>query len=537
MTSLISISLAQLNFMLGDIVGNCQKIITSAQQAQSEGIDIIVFPELSLSAYPPEDLLLRNDFIQVIEQQFELLCAAIGDIYVVVGHPTCENNQLYNSASVIHNGKCIARYHKQCLPNYGVFDEARYFQAGQQSTILEIKGKRFALAICEDLWQAEIVNDIVKCKADAILSLNASPFHYQKFSLRQQILEQRARQSQLPIFYSNLVGGQDELVFDGASMVIDKHGHTVGQAAFFEECLYTCQLDINNTIKTTQYVEQQSPSREALLYQALILGTRDYTHKNRFKGVILGLSGGIDSALVLSIAVDALGADRVEAVMMPSRYTAQISQLDAEQQAKTLGVRYSVIPIESVYQAFLSTLAEEFQGHDTDTTEENIQARCRGIILMAISNKMGKLVLTTGNKSEMSVGYATLYGDMAGGFAVIKDVPKTLVYQLANYRNQISPVIPTRVISRPPSAELAEDQCDQDSLPPYEILDAILQAFIERDESIEEIVANGYQRDIVTKTIQMVKRNEYKRRQAPPGIRITPRAFGKDRRYPITSGF
>ena len=502
-------------------------------EAVKNNADIIVLPELAVTSYPPEDLLLRDDFMLAAEQTLATICQHVSETYLIIGHPARQHSQLFNAASVIHDGKIIATYHKQCLPNYGVFDEKRYFSADTDTCIVEMKNKKFALTICEDLWQPEPALQAKKLGAEAIISLNASPFDYGKASQRQELLRQRVIETGLPIFYVNLVGGQDELVFDGGSMVLNNQAEVVAKAEYFSEA----SLNITWNNEFTPQSLTTDPTIESLLYQALVTGTRDYIEKNGFNGALLGLSGGIDSALVLAIAADAIGADRVHAIMMPSQYTADMSLQDAEQEVKALGVKYSIIEIKPLYDSFMTALADEFQGKAADTTEENLQARCRGVINMAVSNKTGNIVLTTGNKSEMAVGYATLYGDMAGGFSVIKDVPKTLVYQLARYRNSISPVIPERVITRPPSAELAPDQKDEDSLPPYEVLDPILQRFIEQDESMDDIVAAGFERDTVDRIIRLVKINEYKRRQAAPGIKITPRAFGRERRYPITSKF
>ncbi len=535
---MLNVTLAQINVHTGSITANSEKIISTIQQAKTQQqTNLIIFPELVLCGYPPEDLLLRNDFIQQIQEALEKIIQHCEDIYVILGFPEKTNAGIYNAAGVIHNKKLIAKYYKQCLPNYSVFDEKRYFIAGHEPCIVEIDGIKFALTICEDLWQPEPIAQAKTAGAEIVISINASPFDYEKPQQRYEILRARQKETGLPIMYVHLVGGQDEFVFDGGSFALNKRGERIVQANYFTEDLLPLSINKHAEFLHDEAISTQFPTIEQLVYQALVLAVRDYTLKNKFPGVLLGLSGGIDSALTLAIAVDALGADKVHAVMMPSRYTSEISLDGAAEQAKNLEVEYSIITIERPFTAFLDLLHEEFSGLPPDTTEENIQARCRGIILMAISNKNGRLVLTAGNKSEMSVGYATLYGDMAGGFAVLKDVAKTLVYRLAKYRNSINPIIPNIVIERPPSAELSSDQVDEDSLPPYSILDEILQRYVEMDESIETIIKAGFDREMVTKVIKMVKQSEYKRRQAPPGPRISPRAYGRDRRYPITSGF
>ncbi|MGZ8161484.1 MAG: NAD+ synthase [Methylobacter sp.] len=531
----LKIALAQINFLVGDIAANVDNIIKTAIHARDElGADIVVFPELTITGYPAEDLLLRTDFITAANNAVYQLADRVTGIALVVGFPEYEDGKLYNGAIVLHQGVILARYHKQALPNYGVFDEQRYFSAGDKPCVFEFNGIFIGLTICEDVWQKGIIEATKQAGAELLLTINASPFHSGKIHQREAIVCQQVKAAQIPLVYVNQVGGQDELIFDGASFIADQQGSIVFRAAEFEEQVSVVEFDGNKPIKSICAPLYNEISSE---YQALVLGIKDYVRKNGFQGAILGLSGGIDSALVLALAVDALGHDKVEAVLMPSRYTQDMSLEDAMLEAKALGVRHHVIPIEPAANAFTGMLAEIFAGAAKDTTEENIQARCRGIVLMAISNKQGKLLLTTGNKSEMSVGYATLYGDMAGGFAPIKDVPKLLVYRLARYRNSLSEVIPERVIIRPPSAELAPDQVDQDSLPPYEVLDPILERYVELDQSAEEIIAAGFKREDVARAITLVDRNEYKRRQSPPGIRITPRAFGRDRRYPITSGY
>jgi len=528
----LKIMLAQINVLLGDIEGNTQKIITIAQQALQQHCDMVVFPELALTGYPPEDLLLRDELHQRVEQAITKLCKNNSDVMMIVGHPHAADGEIYNAASVISQGKIIAQYFKQHLPNYSVFDEKRYFQAGDKPCVIDCKGQRIGITICEDLWQPGPLSQAVAAGAESIVCLNASPFHINKLDERIAVL--RARQvdeRHVPILYLNCVGGQDELVFDGHSFVLDGQGKLCQLAPAYEESLEVVELPLSK--KTIA----KPLSEAASLYQALVLGTRDYIVKNNFTNALVGLSGGIDSALSLAIAADAIGAEHIQAVYMPSRYSAAISGQAARQMANSLGINYTEIPIEDVFNSFLSSLKNEFAGLAADVTEENIQSRCRGTLLMALSNKTGRLLLTTGNKSEMAVGYATLYGDMAGGFAILKDVLKTKVYELARYRNQLEAVIPQIVLDRPPSAELAEAQTDQDSLPAYDILDPIIMRYVEDDESIDAIVQAGFDRKIVERVVQMIHRNEFKRRQAAPGVRITARAFGRDWRYPITQGF
>jgi len=536
----LQVIIAQLDFLVGDIDGNSVQILQAAQRARDEfKADLIVFPELTLTGYPPEDLLLRPSLQVRVEKALQKLCAGLPrDLYVLLGYPRRVNGALFNAAGLIHDGKLIAEYHKQELPNFQVFDEKRYFQAGSQPCVVDILGTRMAITVCEDIWHPGPIAQAKAAGAELMLNINASPFHLQKDKERAVLLRQRALEGGMPILYANLVGGQDELVFDGSSVVVDAQGELRFRAPSFAEDLYTVRFQRENgrlVPQTSTVTPDQTV--EASAYNALVLGVRDYVNNNGFKGAVLGLSGGIDSALTLAVAVDALGADRVEAVMMPFRYTAQMSQDDAKAEADILGVSYKVRPIEAMYNAFMQTLEPDFVGTPRDTTEENLQARCRGVLLMALSNKKRYIVLTTGNKSEMAVGYATLYGDMAGGFDVLKDVPKTLVFRLSEYRNSLSPdnpPIPQRVIDRPPSAELAPDQKDEDSLPPYPVLDAILERYVERDFSLDAIVADGFERETVQRVIRMVDLNEYKRRQAAVGVRVTSRGFGRDRRYPIT---
>lgn len=531
------IAIAQVNFKVGDISGNTGLIITHALNAHDAfDCDVIVFPELAICGYPPEDLLLRPGFHKSIEEALKQISGAVPGIKIITGAPLRSDGKLFNACLLLDsNGACIT-YHKQLLPNYGVFDEKRYFTAGNSACVFDLGGMPTALSICEDIWDDAVCRQAAKAGARLMININASPFHVDKISLRKQILRKRVEESSLPIIYVNMVGGQDELVFDGGSMAIDRQGHIAFQAPQFEEGLYIVEFS-NGIFSVSGSDTQTSLSREESVYRALVLGVRDYVRKNGFKGALIGLSGGIDSALTLCIAVDALGKDNVAAVLMPSRYTSAMSIEDARMIARTLEVPLQTLSIEPPFTAFTGVLQPVFAGLPLDTTEENIQARCRGVLLMAISNKTGKLVLTTGNKSEMAVGYATLYGDMAGGFAPLKDISKTLVYQLCRWRNQPSPVIPQRIIDRPPTAELRENQLDQDMLPPYEILDPILERYIEQDQSPDQIIAAGFDRDTVKRVVSLVDRNEYKRRQAAPGVRITQRAFGRDRRYPITSGY
>ncbi len=534
----LRIAIAQQNFLVGDVEANTSKVITLAEKARDTlNADLVLFPELCLTGYPPEDLLLRPGLHKRVQTGIDRLKVVEG-IALVVGYPQVEQGVTFNAAGFIYEGEIQASYYKQQLPNHSVFDEKRYFQVGDQVAVVEFRGIKLALSICEDLWHAGVMAQSAAAGAQVMLSLNASPFHAGKYSEREAMMRARVNESAMPIIYCNLIGGQDELVFDGQSFVMGADGELMQRAPAYEEGLYPVDIELKETQVSVKAAPCAEPlSLEASIYGAIVLGVRDYIHKNGFDGVAIGLSGGVDSALVLAIACDAIGADKVEGVRMPSRYTADMSLEDAALEAEALGAKCGTIAIEPAFQAFLDLLSDDFRGLPTDTTEENIQARCRGIILMAISNKKRKIVLTTGNKSEMAVGYCTLYGDMAGGFAPIKDLPKTMVYRLCDYRNSISPVIPQRVLDRPPSAELAPDQKDEDSLPPYEILDAILEMYVEQDRCAEDIIAAGYSEDDVSRAIYLVKLNEYKRRQAPPGVRITRRAFGRDRRYPIVSGY
>jgi len=528
----LALLMAQINPTVGAINENTKKIIDIIQE-HKDNHDVIVFPELALTGYPPEDLLFREDFFNSINKALELIKSSASDCFVIVGHPSIENGQRFNSASIFANHQRVHLYHKQHLPNDGVFDEQRYFNQGPTNPcIFTLKHYRFGLCICEDLWQPGPVERLLAENVDVIISINASPFDVTKYNLREGVLRNHAQQG-VAFVYVNLVGGQDELVFDGQSFAMDKTAQVCARAPAFKEALHAIFFTDNHL----QSHITPLLSKEALIYNALVLGLKDYVEKNNFKEVLLGLSGGIDSALTLSIAVDALGASRVHAVMMPSRYTADMSEEDAHQQAVAMKVQYTTLPIEPTFNVLLNTLAPMFKGMAPDATEENLQARIRGVLLMALSNKHGGLLLTTSNKSETAVGYTTLYGDMAGGFAVLKDVLKTTVYALANYRNTLSPTIPERVLTRPPTAELANNQTDQDSLPSYDILDAIIGYYMEDHESADAIIKKGYNAQDVNSVITLIKRNEYKRRQAPIGIKISTRAFGRDWRYPITSKF
>ncbi len=533
------IALAQLDLTVGDAAGNVQRVRAAATRAREAGADVVLLPELALAGYPPEDLLFHLGFRRHIEAGLvELARAEAGGPDLVVGFPEYAGGGIYNSAAWLRGGATIARHRKQLLPNYRVFDEKRYFLPGDQPTLVDFAGTRVAVLICEDVWEPGPARLARAAGARAVFVLNASPFELNKQAQREDIVRARVRETGIPFVYVNLVGGQDELVFDGQSFAMDADGHVVLRLPAFEESSGVLEAEVaDGRIRLLPGKVAPIPGEAESAYGAIVLGIRDYVDKHRFPGVVIGLSGGIDSALVLALAVDALGAQRVQAVMMPSRYTSDMSLDDAALMASMLGVRYSVIPIEGMFESTLAALKDEFAGAAADATEENIQARCRGMLLMAISNKTGRMVLTTGNKSEMSVGYATLYGDMAGGFAPIKDCSKQLVYRLSRWRNSQSLVIPERIIERPPSAELRADQKDTDSLPPYEILDPILEAFVEDDLHVDDIVARGFERETVVRVLEMVKRNEYKRRQAPPGVRISRRAFGRDWRYPITSGY
>ncbi len=553
MADKLHFALAQHDFSVGAVAANAARVGELIAQARSEGASLVAFPELALSGYPPEDLLLRPSFLAACDEELAALASSTHGIAAVVGHPSSEGD-VFNAASVLRAGQveCIAR--KQVLPNYGVFDEKRYFRPGHASLVVVVEGVSVGLLICEDVWQPEPAAQAAAAGAELIVVINASPWDAAKQAGREAVLQARARETGCAIAYVNLIGGQDEVVYDGGSMLVNGDGTIAARAPAFVEALLQVTFDPSTRrLSADGWPQVTDDVPEATLYAALVRGTRDYIDKNGFEGVLLGLSGGIDSALTLALAVDALGADRVTAVMMPTRYTSQRSLDGARVQAEQLGVDYHVISIEATYQSFVDALTPAFAGKGPDTTEENLQSRTRGVMLMALSNKHGRLLLATGNKSEMAVGYATLYGDMCGAYAPLKDVYKTLVYRLSRWRNDagagsgprqgmpfgagaLAP-IPEDVITRPPSAELREDQTDQDSLPPYDELDAILERFIEREQSQADIVADGFDADTVRRVVRLVLLNEFKRRQSAPGPRVTTRAFGRDRRYPITSGW
>ena len=535
------VAIAQVDLCVGDIDGNTELVLEYISRARdSAGADTIIFPELALTGYPPEDLLLRPHFHVQVEQALQRVMRGSQGISVILGYPTQKETRLYNSCSLIRDGEIITTYHKRNLPNYGVFDEKRYFTEGEELNLVETPDLKVALSVCEDLWTEDHASEAAGAGAQLLININASPYHTDKSSVREELLKRRAVDHNIAIIYVNLVGGQDELVFDGGSLVIDCRGEFVFKAPQFEQGLYLVELGRGAAGAITMEAKSvQCPPLDFAesVYRALVLGVKDYVSKNGFKGAVIGLSGGIDSALTLAIAVDALGPENVEVLLLPSRYTAAMSNEDAQEMADKLGVSCHTVNIEKPFSAFAEILSPLFRDLPMDTTEENIQARCRGLLLMAVSNKTGRLVLTTGNKSEMAVGYATLYGDMAGGFAPLKDVPKILVYKLSRWRNRTGEIIPQRIIDRPPSAELRFDQKDEDSLPGYDVLDPILEKYIELDHTPGEIIDAGYDRDTVYQVIRLVDKNEYKRRQAAPGVRITERAFGRDRRYPITSRY
>jgi NAD+ synthase (glutamine-hydrolysing) len=553
----LQLCIAQLNFVVGDMTGNARKIIDAAHQAYAQGARVLVTPELAICGYAAEDLLLRPAFIDACDDALKIVAcelAGLKGMHVVLGHPegggiqskSVAITQRFNKASVLCEGQVVATYAKQELPNYQVFDERRYFTPGHQPCVFEVAGFKLGLLICEDAWFEAPAQKAREAGAQALLVLNASPFHVGKGLEREVQMSQRVNDCQLPLVYAHLVGGQDEVIFEGRSFAINADAQVVARAPAFQECLHYIDIESLGPTQGVRLSGREIAPESAWeedLWHALVLGIRDYLGKNGFPGAILGLSGGIDSALVLALAVDAIGADKIHAVMMPSPYTADISWLDARDMVKRLNVRYDEISIAQLFEGFKLALSDQFKGLAEDTTEENIQARVRGTLLMALSNKTGAIVLTTGNKSEMATGYCTLYGDMAGGFAVIKDVVKTQVFHLATWRNQHDPYgtganpIPERIITRPPSAELRADQKDQDSLPPYEVLDAIVQRYMENDEGIHALEADGFDRADVEKVTRLIKLNEYKRRQSPVGIRVTHRSFGKDWRYPITNRF
>jgi NAD+ synthase (glutamine-hydrolysing) len=529
--------MAQLNLVVGDVEGNTSRIIAAADRAREDfGADVVMTPELAVSGYPPEDLLFHSGLRTQVARSIERLKSDVRGITLVAGYPEYTGDWIFNSAIVMRDGEVLANHRKACLPNYRVFDEKRYFTPGSLPTVLDLNGIRAGILVCEDVWEPGPAAQARGAGAEVLLVINASPYEVNKQLHRERdVVRRRVAETGVPLLFVNLIGGQDELVFDGNSFVMDARGEVTMRAPAFKEDLYAVDLEVDADGGVTPRPGGIAPlqGEEESVYGALVQGTRDYVNKHRFPGVVLGLSGGVDSALTLCVAVDALGSDRVHSVAMPSRYTSQMSKDDAALQASWLKVKHSVISIEGMFEATLRALKDEFAGRSTDTAEENIQSRCRGVLLMGISNKTGRMLLTTGNKSEMAVGYATLYGDMAGGFAPIKDCSKLLVYRLAAWRTAQSQVIPRRVIERPPSAELRPEQKDTDSLPPYDVLDA----FIEEDLSVDQIAARGFDRATVGRILDLVRRNEYKRRQAPPGVRVSGRAFGRDWRYPITNGY
>ena len=534
---MLRVAVAQFNATVGDLAGNVERIAHCAAAAKARGAHVLLTPELALCGYPPEDLLLRPDFYRACDRALDELAARVDGIALVVGYPEDVGGRRHNAAVVLENGRRTAVYRKNRLPNYEVFDEKRYFEAGSAPCVATFNGVRCGINICADIWEPGAAEAAAEAGAQLLLVLNASPCHLEKHAMRAEVLGERIAATGIPAIYCNLVGGQDELVFDGASFALDAHRRISMRLPQFAEALGIVDY-AGGALRSDDHAPELSLEAEA--YGALVLGVRDYIGKCGFKGAIIGLSGGIDSALTLCVAVDALGADKVHAVMMPSPYTAQMSLDDSREMIRQLGCRYDEIPIAAAMDTYAAMLDPLFAGLPMDTTEENIQARIRGNLLMALSNKSGALVLTTGNKSEMAVGYCTLYGDMAGGFAVIKDVYKTLVYRLSRYRNSLcagEPVIPENIIVRPPSAELKPGQTDQDSLPPYEVLDAIVRAYMEEDRSPREIIADGLPEADVRRVVRLLRIAEYKRRQAPVGIRITPRGFGKDWRYPITNRY
>ena len=535
----ISVGIIQENPIVGDIEGNLNLAISAIEDLSSNGSpDIFLFSEMFITGYPPEDLILRDDLLKYAYDAVKKLSEVKPESFVVIGYPKKEGDLIYNCAGVLRNHSIITEYKKQELPNYEVFDEKRYFEPGSSPGIFEVSGLRVALSVCEDIWHEKVIKQAYDNKADLILNINASPYHLKKIENRKELLINHSSKYSLPIVYANQIGGQDELVFDGTSMAIDGRGKQVIQLAKFKKDLKTIIFEDKEGCLEA-HSEMIIPDDNELeeVYQALVVGARDYIEKNKFPGAIIGSSGGIDSALTAAIAADAIGADKVRTFMMPFEYTSDMSIEDAAELANNLGIKHSTIPIGQIYDSFSCSLQDEFSGKEKDITEENLQSRCRGVILMALSNKSGDLVLTTGNKSETAVGYSTLYGDTAGGFCVLKDVPKTMVYELSKYRNTISKVIPERIIERPPSAELAPDQKDSDSLPDYDILDKIIELYVEQDKSKEEIANIGVDKKIVDRVIRLIDLSEYKRRQAPLGVKITSRGFGKDRRYPITNKF
>ncbi len=540
----IRLAQAQVNSVVGDLLFNTEKIISYIKRAEGEGADIVTFPELVVTGYPPEDLLFKTHFIQRNMDALNSITKSVKNIIAIVGFVDKKKGNIYNAAAIIHNKKIRAIYHKMLLPNYSVFDEMRYFKSGEKPSVFNVNNILFGVNICEDAWHIKGPTTRQASRgAQIILTINSSPYHIGKIEERERIIQKNAKENRVFISYTNMVGGQDELVFDGRSMLVDRSGHVIARAKAFEEDLLISDIAFGPVKNRKRPIAASAKKISPLIketeevYQALLLGLKDYVSKNGFKKVAIGLSGGIDSALVAALAVDALGKENVTGLFMPSRYSSQKSADDAKDLALNLGIRYEVLSIESSFKAYLASLRQLFKGLESNIAEENLQARIRGNILMALSNKFGWLILTTGNKSEMSTGYATLYGDMAGGFAVIKDVPKTLVYRLSIYRNSISKVIPLSILTKEPTAELKPDQKDSDTLPAYEKLDPILKSYVEDDHDIKKMVSSGFKSSDVLKVVAMVDRSEYKRRQSPPGIRITPKAFGKDRRMPITNKF
>ena len=536
----ISIGIVQENPIVGDIEGNLQLAINAIDKLSKQSSpDIFVFTEMFITGYPPEDLILRDDLLDASYEAVEKLCEVKPESFIVIGYPKKEGDSIFNCAGVLRNKSVITEYKKQELPNYEVFDEKRYFQSGKGPGIFEVNGLRVGLSVCEDIWHENVIKQLHEKETDLILNINASPFHLDKIKERKVLISGHAINYSLPIVYANQVGGQDELVFDGTSMAMDGEGQQILQLEKFKEDYKIVNFTSDQEGKLSSEKREEIPEDKELeeVYKALVLGAKDYIQKNNFPGVLIGSSGGIDSALTAAIAADAIGPEKVRTFMLPFKFTSDMSVEDSEKLAVNLGIKHSVIPIGDIYESFADSLEDEFSGLEPDITEENLQSRCRGVILMALSNKSGELVLTTGNKSETAVGYSTLYGDTAGGFGVLKDVPKTLVYELSRYRNTISHVIPDRIIDRPPSAELAPDQQDSDSLPDYAILDKIIELYVEQDKSKVEIEESGIDKSMVDRVIRLIDLSEYKRRQAPLGVKITSRGFGKDRRYPITNKF
>ena len=536
----ISIGIVQENPIVGDIEGNLQLAINAIDKLSKQSSpDIFLFTEMFITGYPPEDLILRDDLLDASYEAVEKLCEVKPESFIVIGYPKKEGDSIFNCAGVLRNKSVITEYKKQELPNYEVFDEKRYFQSGKGPGIFEVNGLRVGLSVCEDIWHENVIKQLHEKKTDLILNINASPFHLDKIKERKALISGHAIDYSLPIVYANQVGGQDELVFDGTSMAMDGEGQQILQLEKFKEDYKIVNFTSDQEGKLSSEKREEIPEDRELeeVYKALVLGAKDYIQKNNFPGVLIGSSGGIDSALTAAIAADAIGPEKVRTFMLPFKFTSDMSVEDSEKLAVNLGIKHSVIPIGDIYESFADSLEDEFSGLEPDITEENLQSRCRGVILMALSNKSGELVLTTGNKSETAVGYSTLYGDTAGGFGVLKDVPKTLVYELSRYRNTISHVIPDRIIDRPPSAELAPDQQDSDSLPDYAILDKIIELYVEQDKSKVEIEESGIDKSMVDRVIRLIDLSEYKRRQAPLGVKITSRGFGKDRRYPITNKF